>query len=110
MKHRRVAGQDGFAEALRENAARVLACLVEAGPRNATRGLRACANRVASKPRSLDLALIRPKEDDASFPTPQKLSKTVFASSPRRRPAKCFPRGDAGPSSVAHAGARRPLS
>ena len=43
MKHRRVQGQDGFEKALQAHAGAILRCVAEAGPRNATRGLRACA-------------------------------------------------------------------
>ena len=43
MKHRRVQGQDGFEKALQAHAGSILRCVAEAGPRNATRGLRACA-------------------------------------------------------------------
>lgn len=43
MKHRRVEGQDAFAGALAEHAAAVLRCVLLVGPRNATRGLRACS-------------------------------------------------------------------
>jgi len=43
MKHRRVQGQDGFESALQTHANAILRCVAEAGPRNATRGLRACA-------------------------------------------------------------------